>query len=437
MPGRGAGRQGPGRGGGRGAPGGRNVQPPKYSDEDKVRALGMLARGISVRRVSRALTIPRSTLDRWSHRPEMVLGTGRCTVLAPYEEDLLVTAFNFMSDTGLPLSRSHLLEMVRSFCAATNRETPFQEDIPGRRWLEGFEARHRQRLRRRIVEHLSRARTTAMTQDNMTRYFDMLDALYLEYPIWMEAPWLIFNLDETSLACDKTDAKVYATVGRKNNYKIVPDGTKLNFTLLCCVTASGWLLPPFILYRAEALNIAWMENGAPGAGYGVSSSGWMFDINFEGWFEAILLPYVRRACHGFRVLLSYDGHNSHITYRTIEMARAHRITILCLPPNTSHVTQPLDVGVFRSLKLQWKQILTKFYMNPDNKVTKEILPSLVAQLWKKLDRGNVVTGFRKSGLHPPDRTAVAGKVMQDPHDLSNPRGGGGYALAKSRAEKKW
>ena len=96
MPGRGAGHQGPGRGRGRGAPGGRGGQYAKYSDEDKVRALGMLARGISVRRVSRALTIPRSTLDRWSHRPEMVLGTGRVTVLAPYEEDLLVTAFNFV-----------------------------------------------------------------------------------------------------------------------------------------------------------------------------------------------------------------------------------------------------------------------------------------------------------------------------------------------------
>ena len=89
----------------------------------------MLARGISVRRVSRALTIPRSTLDRWSHRPDMVLGTGRCTVLAPYEEDLLVTAFNFMSDAGLPLSRTHLLEMVRSFCATTNRETPFTASL--------------------------------------------------------------------------------------------------------------------------------------------------------------------------------------------------------------------------------------------------------------------------------------------------------------------
>ena len=178
MPGRGAGRKGPGRGRGRGATGGTlYVSPQGYTEAIKARALAMLARGDSVRAVSAALGIPRSTLDRWSHRPNMVLGRGRCTVLEPWEEDLLVLAFNFMSDAGLPLSRIHLLEMVRSFCATTNRETPFTGDIPGRRWLEGFEARHRQRLRRRFVEHLSRARASAMTQDNMTRYFDMLDAL--------------------------------------------------------------------------------------------------------------------------------------------------------------------------------------------------------------------------------------------------------------------
>ena len=142
---------------------------------------------------------------------------------------------------------------------------------------------------------------------------------------------------------------------RKNCYKTVADGTKQSFTLLVCCNAAGKILPPFTLYKAQALDIAWMQGGVEGAGYGVSSSGWMFDHNFEGWIEKIFVPYVLENCHGLPVLLSYDGHNSHITYRTIVLARANRITILCLPPNTSHVTQTLDVGVFRSLKVEWKK----------------------------------------------------------------------------------
>ena len=111
----------------------------------------MLVKGDTVRQVSVKLQIPRSTLDRWRHRPSMVLGSGRCTVLEAWEEDLLVLAFNFMSDAGLPIGRHHLVNMVRQYCVDANRETPFTGDAPGHRWIEGFEARNNHRLRRRHV----------------------------------------------------------------------------------------------------------------------------------------------------------------------------------------------------------------------------------------------------------------------------------------------
>jgi len=31
-----------------------------------------------------------------------------------------------------------------------------------------------------------------------------------------------------------------------------------------------------------------------------------------------------------------------------------------LPPNSTHVCQPLDVGVFKGLKVKWRQILLNF-----------------------------------------------------------------------------
>ena len=47
----------------------------------------------------------------------------------------------------------------------------------------------------------------------------------------------------------------------------------------------------------------------------------------------------------------------------------------------------------------------------------------------------MVSGFRKAGLYPPNRRAIADKIMPDPIDLSNPRSGRGYPMAKSQAEK--
>ena len=116
-----------------------------------------------------------------------------------------------------------------------------------------------------------------MSQANIDKYFDMLGGQFLQNPCWKKRPYLIFNLDETCLQCDKTDAKVYMNVYRRNAYKIVADGTKQSFTLIVCCNAAGQILPPYTLYKAKALDIAWMQDGVEGAGYGVSDSGWMFD----------------------------------------------------------------------------------------------------------------------------------------------------------------
>ena len=49
------------------------------------------------------------------------------------------------------------------------------------------------------------------------------------------------------------------------------------------------------------------------------------------------------------VLLFVDGHNSHLALDLLGLARANNTTY-CLPPNTTHILQPLDVGVFGPLK---------------------------------------------------------------------------------------
>ena len=56
-----------------------------------------------------------------------------------------------------------------------------------------------------------------------------------------------------------------------------------------------------------------------------------------------------KAAGGYRLLIC-DGHDSHITGEFIGHCMDHNIVLFILPPHSSHLTQPLDVGVFRSLK---------------------------------------------------------------------------------------
>ena len=52
-----------------------------------------------------------------------------------------------------------------------------------------------------------------------------------------------------------------------------------------------------------------------------------------------------------------DGHGSHITAEFDQYAKQNLIIILCMPPHSSHILQPLDVGCFVVLKRLYGQAI--------------------------------------------------------------------------------
>ena len=81
---------------------------------------------------------------------------------------------------------------------------------------------------------------------------------------------------------------------------------------------------------------------------------------------------------------------------------------MLLPSNTTHVLQPLDVGVYGPLKQAWKKILTqhKFSTRASN-IGKEDFPTLLAQLWEtRFKSSHLVGGFRETGLFPLNYSAI-------------------------------
>lgn len=76
-------------------------------------------------------------------------------------------------------------------------------------------------------------------------------------------------------------------------------------------------------------------------------------------------------------LLLYDGHSNHISTNLIQLAQQNKVTIVKLPPHTTHVLQPLDVAVFKGLKHKWDKELCKWQrQNPRKKISKQDFISL-------------------------------------------------------------
>ena len=78
---------------------------------------------------------------------------------------------------------------------------------------------------------------------------------------------------------------------------------------------------------------------------------------FKGW----LVDHFLENCVSARsVLTLLDGHSSHHQTDLIKYAQDYQIILFCLPPYTTHESQPLDVSVFKSLKQNWQDCCHRF-----------------------------------------------------------------------------
>ena len=110
-------------------------------------------------------------------------------------------------------------------------------------------------------------------------------------------------------------------------------------------------------------------------------------------------------------VLMYDGHGSHLTYQTVISAMENHVIIIALPPHATHALQPLDVGLFKPLKTQWRKILLQFFREARMKsVHKAIFPTLLKQLMETNKSEYLVNGFRGAGLWPLNKDAARSKL---------------------------
>jgi hypothetical protein len=104
-----------------------------------------------------------------------------------------------------------------------------------------------------------------------------------------------------------------------------------------------------------------------------------------------------------------DNLSSHFSNDVIKSCEKYNIAFVCLPPNSTHLSQPLDVSFFGPLKTAWSNQLIDFKKkNPNTNCTnKKVFPSLVMQLFKENSfkaniKKNLQSGFRGTGIYPTE-----------------------------------
>ena len=366
---------------------------------------------ISLRQFAKSKGISYTTTYRWVKKLNTKMVPGHPTVLSAAEESLLITALKFLGDSNMGQDREDIANMVQEFLKATKRPNPFKNGRPGKDWIISFEKRNPQ-ISLRSPEILTIARSKSLTPEIINIFFDKYQKILtdnVENGLDKESK-RTFSCDETGLNTDAKGKKIYTRRGKRDAYLLQANCGKSVYSVLVCSSAAGQLLPPFVVYKGKNLYSSWTKGGPPGTGYSASPSGWMHDFNFENWFETMFIPsvaYLKKP-----VVLIFDGHNSHLTFKTIKLAIETQIVLLCLIPHASHRLQPLDVGFFCPFKIIWRDVLKQWYRSTRQApVTKPVFPTLLNQAWEKADKHLVTSGFVGTGLFPVNRKKVVARIF--------------------------
>lgn len=380
-----------------------------YSEENLADAVRQCRNGRNVRDVSNAFSIPYVTLYRKLKGLHPNPHGGQ-TVLSKVEEKSIANCIATAADWGFPLTPQDVKSLVQNFINRQGKVVPkFINNLPGEGWVNKFLQRHHKQLSRRMSQSIKESRAKVNHQ-TINKFFD-----HLEASLEGIAPAAIVNYDETNFTDDAGRVKVVVRRSCKRSEHVM-DTSKAATSVMFSCSASGTMLPVYIVYKSDHLWSTWTENGPPNARYNRSKSGW-FDGNlFEEWFFTIIVPYFQSLPDGPKALIG-DNLASHISVNVIKKCEEMSIKFILLPPNSTQLTQPLDVSVFRPIKGSWRKILREWKKHNKGVVRKDVFPRLLNQTMNSIKTGtfenNIKSGFEATGIFPLNRDMVLKRLPNE------------------------
>lgn len=186
----------------------------------------------------------------------------------------------------------------------------------------------------------------------------------------------IYNVDETGLFWKRMPSRTFTTGSKQVGYKAAKD----RVTVLFGANAAGdHKLKPMVIYHAEnpramkgqnktTLPVIWRAN----------KKGWMTASLFDDWlnnhFTIAVTKFNQTHNLSNKALLVIDNAPSHVIMNIPE-----NIKIIFLPPNTTPLLQPMDMGIIANVKAYYLRRVFKNLI----KVVDDNENTTIQDYWKK------------------------------------------------------
>lgn len=314
-------------------------------------AIHAVQNGTSIRNAASNWAVPRATLyGRINGRRSADKAHLLRQRLSPCQEADLAEWIRCQDALALPPTHSQVRSLVIRILRTNGDHRPL-----GKKWIPKFLARNEPAKTLRAIP-LDSARANGVTSEAINKLFDRIEGERIQQ-IHHSNRW---NIDEVGLLQGVGCNGLVLGQSEKKKTLIKQDGSREWTSILECISADGKSLNPLIIFKGKKVQEQWFEKELAHLGgwrFTASENGWTDDKIAVNWLTEIFIPATAPADPTERRLLILDGHGSHETEEFMWAAYQARITLLYLPPHTTHVTQPLDVGIFSLVKRYYRAFL--------------------------------------------------------------------------------
>jgi len=386
-------------------------------NEDKIqKAVEELSQGKfpSVRAAAKAHDVSHVTLGRRlkggrsmheAHEDEQTLTKA--------EEKALVQWITQMTATGHPVRHAFIREMAQHIERSRHYDDPAEKPAfypaIGATWVQRFLHRHRE-LATTISCTIEASRIKETTKEAINMWFDHFSKVIAEYQISSEN---MYNMDESGFSIGEIKgAQVVVNKTLMAKYLAHP-GRQEWVTVVECISADGSSIPPLVIFKGKNVSSSWIPQKALNMKMHFSGSvnGWTNNEIGLYWLKNCFDPDTREKAAGKTRLLLCDGHDSHISSEFVYYCIQNNIYLHLLIPHSSHLLQPLDVGVFGPLKKAISARLDRLLRAGINRLQKvEWLEAYADGREVVVSSDNIKGGFRGAGLDPLNRVRITSSL---------------------------
>ena len=393
-------------------------QPPdleSLSKEERIKlALQALQKpqDLSVRRAAGVYKVPETTLRRRHAGTRSTRDTHpKSSNLSQAEERTLVQYIKKLDEQGHAPTLHCVEDMANQLRAARDA------DPVGPRWASNFVKRELG-LQSRMNRQRDRQRVLCSDPEVIGPWFDLVQNVKAKYGILDEDT---YNFDETGFTMGVGNRVKVVTASERRTEPIgVQQGDREWVTLIAAINAMGWAIAPYLIFKAKNHDASWYPDLKPQWRIGVSDNGWTTNDISVAWLRHFVEQIKGRRV-GSHVLLIIDGHVSHKSLIFQDLCEDNKIITLCMPPHSSHILQPLDVGCFAPLKRAYSKEIRVLALDHIGQIDKKAFIATFSKVFDKaFSKANIVSSFKATGLVPNDPLVVLSKLDVKPRTPTPP-----------------